>query len=76
MKAHEMGEEPEQMPFSLKAFSDDEEIIIKTKYAQKLYSKEYVDNIFKDYFQMINHVLQSDVENIEIGEVLELITCL
>ena len=76
VKAHEMGEEPEQMPFSLKAFSDDEEIIIKTKYAQKLYSKEYVDNIFKDYFQMINHVLQSDVENIEIGEVLELITCL
>lgn len=43
--ANEIGEEPEQMPIGIKAIDKKDQVIFKVKYAKRLYSKDYMEEI-------------------------------
>lgn len=65
IKAGEIGEEPERLPFSLKIFETKEDITIKCKFADKYYTLDYIKKIMEQYFKLINEVLENENKIIE-----------
>lgn len=65
IKAVEIGEEPERLPFSLKMFETTSDVTIKCKFVDKYYSLEYIKTIITQYIKLIDEVLENENKIIE-----------
>ena len=54
IKTHEVGDEPEKVPFSVKFFSNDERIKITVTVCDEFYEKKVIDEIFNRYFTFLD----------------------
>lgn len=53
----DISEEPEELPYSIKAYEYNNDVVFKAKYAQEIYSKELINKIHTQYVQLIDKVL-------------------
>lgn len=74
IKSCEIGDEPEHLPFSLKAFSSSHFIRINAVYCDALYSPEYINRIFNHYFVIIDYILNNEGEQVSIKNVQDAIS--
>ncbi len=67
VKAHEAGNEPEKMPFSIKLFSNDERIRVAATVCDEFYDKNMVDDIINRYVNLLDATLNNIEKSAELS---------
>ena len=66
----EIGEEPVSIPFAIKGFENQEEIVFRIKYCSQIYSEQYVRDFTECFMKNVQKALES-LEGVEKSDLLE-----
>lgn len=68
--ADDISEESQKLPVGIKIFATPSRLLIRTRYAKRLYSGKYVKEVLKEYLLLINYVLENVDKEYVIGQLM------